>query len=1188
MIYSDLIKQEGEYTYSVNVQFDIENDRKLLRFIPNETTIELLREFFVDMTRSEPGNHARILYGSYGTGKSHFLTVLSLLLGKQFVDGVAFDTFIQRIGDCDEHLSNDIIEYVKNKDKKPFLIIPIVFDFEDFDRCIYFSLKKKLESIGIKANFKTFYDQAFSLLKQWEEQEDSNNRLLDICEELKIDLKKLENKLIMMSADSETLFQAIFSKMTYGVKFVHEVSNLSETLKQVNQVIEDKYQGMVFIFDEFGRYIEDNIKSIKVKAIQSLAEFCDHGGMNNHIILVSHREIAQYTEKYNKTLVSEWKKVEGRYKPIPINDRQDQCLSLIRNVLIKDKEIWESFKKKFSKELGDMYSDAMDFRGFLIDASNGVAPFEGGFPLHPISLYALDKLSKKVAQNERTFFTYLASKEEHSLYRFLIKHDLNQFHFVGIDEIYDYFEPNIKAVQSDSSYEWYKNLHIALSKNQSRIDESTPEVKILKVIATIGIINDASTLVANKATITSVINYPKDIVEHALESLCEKKILKYSGAYNRYEFFEASIFDVETMLEEEAVHVKEEIVTKTLNEKFVNFVLYPYQYNREYKINRVFVPVFATSSVFDKRYFNSMLSKADGLLVLLLSDNEVTEEALKKYSSDLPRSIVVANNDVQRLREAVKKYVAVGYLESRKEEYVKKDPSFAKELAFYKSELTSEVRKFIEAWKNRYDSNIEVWADGEPAKVLNHEDLSDLASHIMYTVYPSTLIVNNELINKNTVSPTLASARKNVLKAILAGGNAKTYYDLPFLSPEYIAVRSVLVKNGFVTTDDEIVLNELVDNTKPQLAIIEKLHGYIGQAKTGEVIQFSEIYDTLKKEPYGLRDGYLAIVFATILNEYKKSLIITSHSVEQELSAELIDDIVRRPDEYTFTIVSWDKQQLSFLDELEQVYSNYINKSLLNRNRLKAIYEAMFAHYKTVAKFARTTDVYVSAATKKYRSLLEKTYTNYSQFIFTELKAFGDDYDLIIEEVQKIKYELENALNNLSCDLVASILKMFNKNQECSLAGLLTDLYQSDWKQKKQKSFDYYTNAVLELTSNLTGNETDAEVVAKLSKVLTGFELLYWNDKHKTDFLERLCDVKEKLDAYVVTGQLKAHETKMVLTIPDGTEKTIVFDTRDLSNLGKTLKNKINTTFGNFAMSVSYEEKVQILLSLMEDLIEGK
>lgn len=37
MPYSDLIMQESEYTYSANIQFDIENDRKLLRFIPNDT-----------------------------------------------------------------------------------------------------------------------------------------------------------------------------------------------------------------------------------------------------------------------------------------------------------------------------------------------------------------------------------------------------------------------------------------------------------------------------------------------------------------------------------------------------------------------------------------------------------------------------------------------------------------------------------------------------------------------------------------------------------------------------------------------------------------------------------------------------------------------------------------------------------------------------------------------------------------------------------------------------------------------------------------------------------------------------------------------------------------------------------------------------------------------------------------------
>ena len=50
MPYTDLIKQEGEYNYSANIQFDIENDHKLGRFIPNETTVSLIREYFIDIS----------------------------------------------------------------------------------------------------------------------------------------------------------------------------------------------------------------------------------------------------------------------------------------------------------------------------------------------------------------------------------------------------------------------------------------------------------------------------------------------------------------------------------------------------------------------------------------------------------------------------------------------------------------------------------------------------------------------------------------------------------------------------------------------------------------------------------------------------------------------------------------------------------------------------------------------------------------------------------------------------------------------------------------------------------------------------------------------------------------------------------------------------------------------------------
>ncbi len=1188
MLYSDLIRQETEYTYSANVQFDMENDKKLARFIPNETTIELFREYFIDTIRTNPNHHSRILYGSYGTGKSHFLTVLSLLLSKTFTDGVAFETFLNRVKEYDINLAQDISSFVKDETRKPFLIVPIVFDFEDFDRCIYFSLTKKLISIGVLVRFKTFYTQALEQLSRWKKDEESLDRLISTCEKEKINLADLEKNLTAFDGKSEAVFNRLFNKMTFGVNFVCEVSNLMESLTQAAEAISDSYSGMVFIFDEFGRYIEDNIKKIKVRSVQDIAEYCDHGNGNNHIILVSHKEISLYTQRISKTLSNEWKKIEGRYKATPINDRQDQCLSLIKSVLIKEEGSWAVFKQKYNSELQAMYNEALDFHGFLVDVAKRENPFEGGFPLHPISLYALDKLSKKVAQNERTFFTYLASREENSLYRFLTTHEDDIFSFVGIDEIYDYFELSIKSLQSDESYEWYKKLQTALSKNRSSTYDNTPEVKILKVIATIGVINDSSVLVANKKTITSVINLPKDIISNSIDALCEKKILKYSGSYDRYDFFDSSIYDVDKMISEESIVIKDERVVKTLNEEFINFVLYPYQYNTEYKISRVFVPIFALPSDLLKRNLGNPYGKYyDGLLVLVLGNEDTNTNQVLQDSLNIDRSIIVLNVETQALKDAVKQYIAICYLESQKSKYMSKDPSFEKELQYYKDEACELIYRQISAWKKVYDDSFAIISNGVmEINVHSFSDLPMLASRIMFEVYPLTLIVNNELINKNVVSGSIASAKKNALREMLKGETPEKYYGLSMLSPEYISVRSVLAKNGFITPEAPLEINALTNGDTPHIAINNCLQGFIDQARNEEV-KFGDLYTKLKSPPYGVRDGYLSLLLANALLRHRKSLIISSHGNEQEITAELFEDIVKRPDDFSFTIASWSKKELDYLDALEQLFSDYVDPNNLSRNRLKAIYEAMFSHYKNVSKFARTTQEYVAEETKEYRRLLEKSYSSYSDFIFIKLTTFGNSYDSTLMAIKAIKIELESAINELCVDLAHNICSLFNVKTNTSLAQLLGQKYRNDWAAKRQKSFDYCTNAFLEFTSTVGESELDCNVIVSLSKSLTGFELMYWSDSHKAEFLDKLKDIKEKLDAYEVKNYLGETETKMTLKTSDGQEKSVIFDRSDLSPLSQTIKNKFNSTFNHYGMSITYDDKIQVLLSLIEDLMKG-
>ncbi|WP_205626916.1 hypothetical protein, partial [Pseudoponticoccus marisrubri] len=51
----------------------------------------------------------------------------------------------------------------------------------------------------------------------------------------------------------------------------------------------------------------------------------------------------------------------------------------------------------------------------VLDKSSAIELFRGCYPLHPVSAILLPLLCQKVAQNERTLFSYLGSHEEFGL-----------------------------------------------------------------------------------------------------------------------------------------------------------------------------------------------------------------------------------------------------------------------------------------------------------------------------------------------------------------------------------------------------------------------------------------------------------------------------------------------------------------------------------------------------------------------------------------------------------------------------------------------------------------------------------------------------------------------------------------------------------------------------------------------------
>ena len=875
-----------------------------------------------------------------------------------------------------------------------------------------------------------------------------------------------------------------------------------------------------------------------------------------------------------KELSDEWKKIEGRFKATSINAKYDQCLSLIPYIIPKTKK-WEAFKKKYERNLNALYEEAWDFKGFLLPPEGG-NPFEGGFPLHPITLYALDRLSKKVAQNERTFFTYLSGDEENSLFKQIEKLTDDKFHFVGLDLIYDYFEENIMSYRANDIYVIYKKLQYALNKLSDENADSV-EVKILKTIAVINIISDSAVLASNRTTLCYVIDEDDTSVSLAIDTLEKKKIIKYMRQYGYYDFLDSSIYDLDSMIEEKIGSINDEMVVNILNDEFTDFAIYPHRYNAMYHMNRIMIPVFAYRNELGKRTFvRSMPDYYDGIVVFVLD----ADFSLKEYSEvELPdRMLMLVNRKPKQIMNEVKRYIATKLLYSQREELKKDDPTVEKELQLYLEEEQVLLGELVSNWRKIKGTDIIVVFDGHEEKINSESELTECASQIMLKAYDKTIIVNNDLINKNKISGAIRLSRAKLLDNMLNGIDVMT--GCTPLSPEHNIVRALLVNNGMYDDGIPAKLNHIHDEISGD-AVQKVIQKYIKQAKKAPV-SINELYEKLKQPPYGLRDGYMPLLLAYELSRYD-NISLSFHGADRDYSTEEFLKAFESPADYSLFICNWNDEQEKYISNLEETYGQFLHKK--SKNRLKELLGAMNTHFASLSKSALTTDKYVSPKAKQYRDILSISYKDYNAFFFDVLPKIDSDYGTLTVQLKTIKTELENVVRLQMSDVDKLIRNIFEMDRDESISEWLFKKYEADWAVKAHKVFDYHTNAFLEFVRNNNAQKEDSPVIQDLANVITGFGVDYWNDSKIEDFEEILRRVYAQLEGYTVKDELSDDEIKIVIQAGGEELRTTQFDKQRLSSNGQIMFNKMKATISNFGESISQEEKMQIIARLLEEIM---
>ena len=350
---SKMISVASGFQYSVNIGYDLNNDDKLKNFIPTRSALALMEDILLS-TNPTSTERARVLIGAYGKGKSHIvLTILAMLMKRE---RTLFEKAMPKIQE-NPRLLQTVDNYYDSNNK--LLPVIIVGSNTSLPQAFLLALQRTLSINGLlDAMPETNYKAAAQVIERWEK--DFPDTYMKLKETLDMPIKQFVEELLSFNPGAYEKFEKIYPTLTAGSVFNpflgFDVVDLYE--EAVKGLKRKGYTGIYVIYDEFSKFLESNIKEASVsdtKMLQDFAEKCNRSGdAQMHLMLISHKEIANYIDKLPKQKVDGWRGVSERFKHVHLNNNFTQTYEIIGSAIQKKRTIWDKFCKDYSKSFADI------------------------------------------------------------------------------------------------------------------------------------------------------------------------------------------------------------------------------------------------------------------------------------------------------------------------------------------------------------------------------------------------------------------------------------------------------------------------------------------------------------------------------------------------------------------------------------------------------------------------------------------------------------------------------------------------------------------------------------------------------------------------------------------------------------------------------------------------------------------
>ena len=665
-------------------------------------------------------------------------------------------------------------------------------------------------------------------------------------------------------------------------------------------------KGLVLIADEFGKFLEyasRNKSADSLFLIQQISEWSNNELNATYFIITLHQNFASYGKNLSNQDKLEWDKIKGRFVDLVFNEPVEQLLFFASKKL-KEFLIPNKLESNFARLKSLIrVSNLVSYSKINESLSNSL------YPLDWLSANVLVNSLQRYGQNERSLFSFLNDDTDYSI------KNLN-INFYTVCNVYDYLV-NSLPTEINSSDNPHRAQWLTTFRALERAELVFEEQYLIasEVIKTIGLVNIFSKAGGcfNKEFIVNYFNLTREInvadIVHKLETAGIIRFYKHS---NKINFLEGTDLD----LEQELIAVSKEINPNfSIANEIKNLVNLPVLLVKRYSFET------GTRRFFEYRIFNSFdeISNAEGVLdghINLVFD-EIKIPMLKNKSKDYPSNIFVLYKNVSQIKNEVLMVIKFDKLLIKHQQDINALKLISEERRFHLEQLENLVINKL------FNNNKNIWINaGNIEPVQSKHKLYEWLTAICYKIYKQTPVFNNELINKQFLSPPINTAKKYLIRALLENENKEDLsFDKNKFPPQKAIYISLLKETGIHKQNKKLGYYELSKPTKESnlYKLWDESDRFL-ETTLSNKRNLLEFYNLLEISPFKLKKGFIDFWIPIFLIAKNQDFALFHiNGFVPFISEHIIDLIHRKPQDFSIKSYNVSGLKVNLLESYKEL-----------------------------------------------------------------------------------------------------------------------------------------------------------------------------------------------------------------------------------------------------------------------------